>query len=74
MRTITVWEISIISVLKQVEKTPQRLSHYTEYIGKLLNTEGIKRPTPIGEVKNMERMNNLAINVYGWEKQKVVVY
>ena len=40
-----------------------------------LNFTGIDSPTPVSQIDRLERQNhNLAINVFGWEKEQVVVY
>ena len=40
-----------------------------------LNFTGIDFPTPVSQIGRLERQNqNLAINVYGWEKEQEVVY
>ena len=40
-----------------------------------LNFAGVDFPTPVSQIDRLERQNmNLAINVFGWEKEQVVVY
>ena len=40
-----------------------------------LNFTGIDFPTPVSQIDRLERQNqNLAINVFGWEKEQVVVH
>ena len=40
-----------------------------------LNFAGIHFPTPVSQIDKLERQNpNLAINVFGWEKEHVVVH
>ena len=39
-----------------------------------LNFTGIEFPTPLTQIKKVEKQNNLAINVYGWEKGCTVNY
>ena len=51
---------------------PQRISSYPEEDG--LNFDGIEMPTPVSQISKVERLNNLAINVYGWENNKIVIY
>ena len=48
---------------------PERLSSCTKDDG--LNFEGIESPTPVSQISKVETLNNLAINVYGWENNKV---
>ena len=51
----------------------QRPSKYPEDDG--IDYTGIEFPTPIKQIDRLEAQNrNLAINVFGWEKNKVVVY
>ena len=37
-----------------------------------LNFEGIDAPTPISQISKVEKQNNLAINVFGWDKGVIV--
>jgi len=54
-------------------KNPQRPSKYPVNDG--INYEGIVFPTPYEQIKKLEAQNaNLAINVFGWESNCVVVY
>ena len=40
-----------------------------------LNFTGIDFPTPVSQIDRLERQNlNLAINVFGWEKEQVIVH
>ena len=40
-----------------------------------LNFEGIDFPTPVSQIDKLERQNpNLALNVFGWENEQVIVY
>jgi len=40
-----------------------------------LNFTGIDFPTPVSQIDRLERQNsNLAINVFGWEKKRVIVH
>ena len=45
---------------------PERPRWYTAE--DVMNFEGIEAPTPISQVPKVERYNNLAINVFGWDK------
>ena len=38
-----------------------------------LNFQGVDAPTPISQIPKVEKLNNLAINVFGWDKG-VTVY
>ena len=48
---------------------PQRISSYPKEDG--LNFDGIEMPTPLSQISKVERLNNLAINIYGWENNKL---
>ena len=51
----------------------QRPSKYPVNDG--INYEGIDFPTPVKQIDKLEKQNpNLAINVFGWEKDTVIVY
>ena len=40
-----------------------------------LNFEGIDFPTPVSQIDRLKRQNpNLAINVFGWDKEQVIVH
>ena len=39
-----------------------------------LDFEGINAPTPIDQIERVEKKNNLALNVFGWDCRQVVVY
>ena len=51
---------------------PERLSSYTKDDG--LNFEKVESPTPVSQISKVETLNNLAINVYGWENTKVIIH
>ena len=51
---------------------PQRINSYLTDDG--LNFDGVKSPTPVSQICKVEKLNNLAINVYGWENNKVIIY
>ena len=51
----------------------RRTSSYPTEDG--LNFAGIDFPTPVSQIGRLERQNpNLAINVFGWENQRVIVH
>ena len=51
----------------------RRTSSYPTNDG--LNFEGIDFPTPVSQIDRLERQNpNLAINVFGWDKEQVIVH
>ena len=51
---------------------PQRISSYPTDDG--LNFDGVESPTLVSQICKVEKLNNLAINVYGWENNKVIIY
>ena len=56
-----------------MEKKPQRPSRYPVNDG--INYEGIDFPTPVKQIDKLEVQNrNLAINVFGWENNCVIVH
>lgn len=62
---------SLKSALYPVSVNANRTSQYPVNDG--LNFEGIDSPTPISQIKKVEKQNNLAINVFGWKKS-VIIY
>ena len=51
----------------------RRTSSYPTEDG--LNFTGIDFPTPVSQISRLERQNpNLAINVFGWENDRVIVH
>ena len=53
-------------------KDPQRPTKYPQEDG--LDIEGIDAPTPISKVPKVELQNDLAINVFGWNKGVIIYY
>lgn len=49
---------------------PQRPTKYSTING--LNFTGIQAPTPISQIQKVEKQNNLAINVFGWDKGVII--
>ena len=49
---------------------PERITWYSDEDD--LNFEGIDAPTQISQILRVERQNNLAINVFGWDKGVIV--
>ena len=60
------------SALFPAKHNIERVSSYPKEDG--LNFDGIDAPTPLLQINKVEKLNNLAINVYGWENGKVVIY
>ncbi|GFR66063.1 hypothetical protein ElyMa_005547700 [Elysia marginata] len=63
---------TLLASLFRIEEHPERISHYYLHAN-LLNFDGIDTRTPISQIPKVERQNNLAINVFGWQKG-VIVY
>ena len=64
---------AIRAALFQPRGDMRRTSSYPTEDG--LNFTGIDFPTPVSQIDRLERQNeNLAINVFGWEKGQVVVH
>ena len=49
---------------------PERTTWYSNEDG--LDFTGIDAPTPVSQIPKVERQNNLAINVFGWEKGVII--
>ncbi|KAK3791050.1 hypothetical protein RRG08_010454 [Elysia crispata] len=58
------------SALFQAAENPHRPTKYPTADG--LDFTGIDAPTPISQIGKVERQNNLAINVFGWDKGVIV--
>ena len=58
------------SAIFQVAKDPQRPAKYPTIDG--LYFTGVDAPTPISQIDKVERQNDLAINVFGWDKGIIV--
>ena len=58
------------AALFQVAKDPQRPTKYPTEDG--LDFTGIDAPTPISQIPKVEWQNDLAINVFGWDKGVIV--
>ena len=67
------WAIRAALFPAQRGLNPQRTSSYPTNDG--LNFEGINFPTPVSQIDKLERQNpNLALNVFGWENEQVIVH
>ena len=60
------------SALFPAERNADRPSQYPKDDG--LNFEGINTPTPISQIQKVEKLNNLAINVFGWNQKEVIIH
>jgi len=52
-------------------KNPQRISHYHPYEQEL-NTDGISFPKPLHMIERFEKLNQLSINIFGFEDGEVL--
>ena len=53
-------------------KNPDRPTSYPQEDG--LDFTGVGAPTPVSQVEQVEKQNNLAINVFGWDKKRLIIY
>ena len=60
------------SALFPVAKHPQRPTKYPEEDG--LDFTEIDTPTPISQISKVEKQNDLAINVFGWDGACVIIH
>ena len=67
------WELRAALFPAADGKNPARPSSYATEDG--LNFTGIDFPTPVKQIGKLEKQNpHLAINVFGWEKDTVIVH
>jgi len=67
------WALRAVLFPPKDGKDPQRLSKYPVNDG--INYGGIDFPTPVKQIEKLEAQNaNLAINVFGWENNCVIVH
>ena len=62
------------STLFPVAKNPQRTSSYPSDDKDGLDLNSIDSPTPVSQIRNVEKQNNLAINVFGFEKGTIIIH
>ena len=58
---------AILSCLHPTKKDPQRVNKYMHL--KELRFSGVDFPVPLSQMPKVERLNNLAINVFGYSQQ-----
>ncbi|GFW91766.1 DNA_pol_B_2 domain-containing protein [Trichonephila clavipes] len=58
---------SILAALYPNTSNPNKTSSYVPHLNKL-NFDGISFPTPLNEVKNFPKMNDIGINIYSFEE------
>ena len=61
---------SVLAGLFPAEDHPSRVSHYINDID-LLNFDGTSFPIKLCDVKNMEKLNEISVNVFGYEQSEV---
>ena len=59
---------ALLSALHPVGSNPHRVFKYKQYENEL-NLTGVEFPTPLSQMPKVERLNNLAINVFGYSQQ-----
>ena len=60
------WALRVALAYPPPPHHPKRPRWYPTEDG--LNFQGIDAPTPISQIPKVEKLNNLAINVFGWDK------
>ena len=65
-------EWTIIAAKFKVVKDPQRPTSYPNK-GRPVSV-GIDTPTPISQISKVEKQTDLAINVFGWDGARVIIY
>ena len=58
---------ALLAALHPAKKDPQRVNKYMQF--KELRFTGVDFPVPLSQMPKVERLNNLAINVFGYSKQ-----
>ena len=58
---------ALLSALHPAKKDPHRVNKYMQF--KELRFTGVDFPVPLSQMPKVERLNNLAINVFGYSKQ-----
>jgi hypothetical protein len=62
---------SVLAHLHPASKDKNRVSKYKEYMDEL-DITGLSFPMKVSQVRIFERKNNLSINVFGYEEEKIV--
>ncbi|XP_054712885.1 uncharacterized protein LOC129222404 [Uloborus diversus] len=63
---------SILSAIHPVDKDPQRVLKYREFKNEL-NFKGIEFPVALTDITKFEKLNNISVNVYGYEQSIVTL-
>ena len=61
----------LLAALHPAEQHPERVSHYTKYENEF-NFHGINFPIKLSDIPKLEKMNNLAINVFSNTKKEII--
>ncbi|GBN67380.1 hypothetical protein AVEN_149573-1 [Araneus ventricosus] len=56
----------VLAALHPVEKNPQRVSKYMTFVNEM-KLDNISFPTPLSQIRRFEKMNNVSINVFGFD-------
>lgn len=59
---------SVLAGIHPTENNSHRVSSYVPFLNEL-NIDGIDFPTPLSQIDKFERLNQISINVFGWEKE-----
>jgi hypothetical protein len=59
---------SVIAALHPATNHVDRITNYTPYFD-VLNFSGIDFPTPLSQISRFENLNNISINVFGYDKE-----
>ena len=62
---------SVLAHLHPMDRHANRVNKYQPFQQEL-NSEGMDFPTPIHQIPDFEKKNNVSINVFGWEEKEVV--
>ena len=57
-----------------VAKDPQRALKYPSDEKDGLDFNGINCPTPVSQIKKVEKQNNLTTNVFGFKSDKIIIH
>ena len=61
----------VTRALNPVEKHAVRISEILQLQAKKLNWKGLKFPVELSQISRFEKLNNISVNVYGYEKDVV---
>lgn len=67
------WAILSYKMRNVFKAHSERFSKYKS-LKHTLNFTGIEFPVKISDINKFEKLNHISVNVYGWEKEKIVIY